>query len=566
MAVVIGVILAVIVVLTIALILRKRIYDQVDHLENWKMDITDRDVAKQIGKIKALNLSGETQEKFEIWKDRWEEIVTKSIPKTEKYLIEAEEAADRFRMKKAKDVLKDGEAHLQKVEDEIKKIMKELEELLTSEQAGREGAEELKPEIKGLKSMLSQSRYQYGKAEKYFDEALDQCEQALKQYEEMVESGNYLEANKAIQALKEETENLSDKLDSFPELLKHAKQEVPSQLTNLSSGMKEMREDGYRIKHLGFEKEIITYQEQLKDLVEQLEKADMTDVEKQLQQIEARILEMYEALEEEAVARNYIEQQSPDYEEAVQQIAATYEMAKLEIDEIKKAYYVEANDMEKFLSIGKSINSLKEDLNGLKEGLQDDKKSHAELKKKIEEGFERISDLESQQKSFEKSIANLRKDELEARDALVAMRGQLTDLNRRLKKSNIPGVPSYIWTEFETAFQKNEQVMRELETYPLDMNNVQHALMEAKKSVEQAGEKVDMMLDQANLTEQVIQYANRYRSKYDALDNKLKESERLFRNYEYELSLEHAVKAVEEIDPGALKKIEAYYMENSKAE
>ncbi len=72
MAVVVGIILAIIVCLTIALIVRKRVYDQVDYIEKWKLDITDRDVAKQIGKIKTLNLSGETLEKFEEWKEEWE--------------------------------------------------------------------------------------------------------------------------------------------------------------------------------------------------------------------------------------------------------------------------------------------------------------------------------------------------------------------------------------------------------------------------------------------------------------------------------------------------------------
>ncbi|MCT1904060.1 septation ring formation regulator EzrA [Oceanobacillus sojae] len=564
MAVVVGIILAIIVCLTIALIVRKRVYDQVDHIEKWKLDITDRDVAKQIGKIKTLNLSGETLEKFEEWKEEWEKIVTKSLPDIEKYLMDAEEAADRFLVPKANKILKEAENHLEKIEEEIKEIIGELEELLYAEETGRGGAEELKPRIKGLRSMLSQSRYQYGKAEKQFDKEIDELEAILDQYDAFVNDGDYLKANESISELKESTEKVENKLDTFPDLLKQVKQELPSQLTNLSSGMKEMKESGYRIRHLGFEKEIITYQEQLKDIESQLETADITDVEQLLQQIETRILEMYEALEGEAIAKNYIEQKGPEYEDSVNQISATYETAKIEVEEIKKAYYVEDDDMERFQTMGKAIKALKGHVEELHQSIEDDKQSHSELKKGIEEGFKKIAQLEEEHESFKKSIANLRKDELEARDKLVEMRGQLTDLNRKLKKSNIPGVPSYIWTRFETAIQKNEKVMEALETYPLDMNNVQQALTEAKKSIEQAYEQVDMMLDQAYLTEQVIQYANRYRSKHSDLDNKLKEAERLFRNYEYELSLEHAAKAVEEIEPGSLQKIESYQTERSQ--
>ncbi|WP_080874949.1 septation ring formation regulator EzrA [Oceanobacillus timonensis] len=564
MAVVVGIILAVIVCLTVALIIRKRVYDQVDYLENWKLDITDRDVAKQIAQIKALNLSGETLEKFETWKEEWEKIITNSLPDVEKYLMRAEEAADRFLVPKAKKILKEAENHLEKNEEEIKEIMEELEELLRAEEAGRGGAEELKPRMKGLRSMLSQSRYQYGKAEKEFDKDIDALELMLDQYYAFVNDGDYLKANENIQELKDSTKKVEDKLEIFPDLFKKVKQELPSQLSNLSAGMKEMREDGYRIKHLGFERELVTYQEQLKDLETQLETADITDVEEQLQQIEARILEMYEALEEEAVAKNYVEQKSQEYEDSVKQISATFEAAREEVEEIQKAYYVEDDDMERFQTMGKAIKDLKHHAETLANSMEDDKQSHLELKKEMEAGFKRIKELEEDHEAFQKSIANLRKDELEARDKLDEMRDLLTELHRKLKKSNIPGVPSYIWTRFETAVQKNSQVIEVLETYPLEMSNVQFALNEAKQAIDQAYEQVDMMLDQAFLTEQVIQYANRYRSKSPDLNQKLKEAERLFRNYEYELSLEHAANAVEEVEPGSLKKIESYQEKRSK--
>ncbi len=83
-------------------------------------------------------------------------------------------------------------------------------------------------------------------------------------------------------------------------------------------------------------------------------------------------------------------------------------------------------------------------------------------------------------------------------------------------------------------------------------------LSEAKAAVNEVTEQTDAMLDQARLTEQVIQYANRYRSQDPALAAKLGEAERLFRSYDYELALEQAAKAVEEVEPGSLKRIETF--------
>src|SRR5690625_4226709 len=112
MAYIIGIILVIIALIIVGLIFRKRVYDVVDRQESWKLDILDRDIASQLARIKKLNLSGETQVKFESWKERWEFIVTKELSDIEMVLFDAEEAADRYRFSKANKSLRKSEQNL----------------------------------------------------------------------------------------------------------------------------------------------------------------------------------------------------------------------------------------------------------------------------------------------------------------------------------------------------------------------------------------------------------------------------------------------------------------------
>ena len=172
-----------------------------------------------------------------------------------------------------------------------------------------------------------------------------------------------------------------------------------------------------------------------------------------------------------------------------------------------------------------------------------------------------MEELKDEHVTFTQSIHNLRKDELAAKETLIDLREELQHIQRQLKKSNIPGIPSFILGRMDESVEKNEKVVYILNKQPLDMGAVQHALTEAKRTIKQLSEEVELSIDQANLTEHVIQYANRYRSSYPILAAKLQESERLFRKYEYELALEKAAEAIEEIEPGALKQIERYQSE-----
>ncbi|MEW9675523.1 septation ring formation regulator EzrA [Lentibacillus sp. L22] len=557
MAVIIGTILVIIALIIVGLILRKRVYDVVDQQESWKMDILNRNVAAELQRIKSLNLSGETQEKFETWKERWESVVTKELPDIEEHLLDAEQAADRYRFSKAKKILRVSEQTLTSIETNIEQIVQELEQLLDSEETSRLEVEQMEPEIKALRKKLSQYRYQYGKAENHFELALDELEEKLTSYYTLTNSGDYYEAQQVVDMLKQELATLKEQMEAFPSIYKACKQELPAQLDELYAGLKSMKQDGYRVEHLGFEKEIYNYQQRLADCVRLLDKGNLEEAKSLIPELEERMKEMYTLLEKEAIAKNYIETQVPNYGRLIQELDQSFLETKTEVESLKKAYYFEDDDMEKYLTLANSITQLKNQLNELSNEIENDTKSHAELREIVEAGFQQIDSIQAAHEDFKKRIRNLRKDELEAKEELANIKAELNDTIRRLNKSNVPGVPAFIWGMAETANEKNMQVLKALEKQPLDVTEVQYALAEAKNEINALVEQTDLMLDQAYLTEQVIQYANRYRSKYPLLGAKLAEAERLFRSYEYELSLEQAAKALEEIDPDALKRIEA---------
>ncbi|MDY0396981.1 septation ring formation regulator EzrA [Virgibacillus halophilus] len=98
-----------------------------------------------------MNLSGETQDKFEDWKQQWENIITKKMADIEENLLEAEEAADRYRFSKAKKVLRNTDERLSSIEKEIENILNELEQLMETEKSSREDAEQAAPGIHALK-------------------------------------------------------------------------------------------------------------------------------------------------------------------------------------------------------------------------------------------------------------------------------------------------------------------------------------------------------------------------------------------------------------------------------
>src|SRR5690625_384482 len=553
---VIGAILAIIVIITVGLILRKRLYDSVDYYEAWKLDIMNRNVAAELSKMKDLNMDGDTKEHFNKWKDEWDNILTEELATVEELLYDTEAAADKFSFPTAKKQMKEMESMLLATEQKIETILTDIQALLETEEANRQTIEELEPQLTELRKLISQNRYQFSKADVRFEAEMDEIKELINTYNELVEQGEYMDSTEQVQLAQSRMENIKNEMDEFPTLYKKCHKELPAELDELINGINEMVNEGYTVNQTDLIIEIGHFQSRLLEAVQILEQDNTEEVKPLIAELEARIKEIYDQLEIEAVARNFVEAKLPNYERLLEKFEVEFEETKAEVGVLKQAYHFEESDLEKYMSLEKLATQIRQQLLDFETEIAGNAQIHSVIRTKLEEAFEELEQLEKEHDLFKKSIANLRKDELEARNQLQSMNESIYKLNRKLRSSNLPGVPNFIWRLLEEATDKNNQVLAALDQEPLDIIEVQQSLTEAKSAVENTIENTNNMLEQAYLTEQVIQYANRYRSSFPELATKLEEAERLFRKAEYELALENAARAVEEIEPGALKRIE----------
>ncbi len=553
---VIGGILLIIALIIVGLIFRKKIYDRVDRLEAWKMDIMNRNVTSELAKVKQLNLSGETQEKFESWKENWDIILTRDLPDMEEYLLDAEEAADKFRIKMSKKNLRIVEESLQRIEKDIEDMYKELDHLLDSEKYARQQIEELDPRIKELKKYLLHNRTQFGKAEIIFEAELSKLEKKLGEYAQLTDDGNYIEAQELIELLITEIDLIEEKVSTFPDIYRQCKQTIPNQMDDLLKGMAEMEEEGYRVQHFGFEKELKQYEKQLKNAIIELENGETQSMMESLEQMEDRLSEMFQLLEKEAKSKSIVENQFPNQKQKLEEIQESMEKTNNQLKELQQTYFIEESDMELFLSIEKWLEKSENQFQQIEADYTERKLNHLDIKDKLDVFTEDLEKLDKAQEDFQQQIRDLRKDEMDAKEKIAELKRELIITNKQLQKSNIPGVPSFIVNALEEATEKCQVVLKHLQKHPLDMGKVQHSIDEANKSVNNFVEQTRSLLDQARLVELAIQFGNRYRSAHPLLSAQLSEAEKLFRNYKYENALETAVKALEAVDSHAMEKIE----------
>lgn len=553
---VIGVILIIIVIAIGLLLFRKKIYDTVDYYENWKIDIMGRNIAAKITEVRRLNVSGEIKDQLTEWQTEWDHILLNDLANVEELLFDAERSADRFRIDKARKYTGMLEQIFVDIEKKIDQILSEVEEVIQTDEENRKEIEWIEPHLQQMRKHLSQNRYQYDRAAAQFEQKLDQMEEDVEKYYELIEEGIYSEASSIVDAMKDKLELIEKEMDDFPELYKEAKYELPSQLDELYKNYQALQVEGYNLDHLNLNKMVHDYQSRLLDYVIALEEEGTEKVKQALPETKENISEMNRLLKNETLAKNFVESKTTNFVQSLADLTEQFVSTKNEVEQLKKTYHFADENLEKYLTLEKQLKQLQDEKNSLLEDLDGRKKAYSILREQLTTSINSLANIEKEHDRFNTEIKNLRKDELEARKQIEQITEAMNEARRKLRQSNLPDIPKFVETMLEEANEKNEQVVHILNREPLDIPEIQKSLNEAKSLSENALNKTNTMLEQAELCELVIQYANRYRSRHSILAAKLIEAEELFRKAEYELALEQAVEAVEDVEPNALERIE----------
>jgi septation ring formation regulator len=553
---IIGMIVLILGLIILGYISKKNSFKEIDRLEQWKIDIMNRPVLDEMSKVKQLNMTGQTEVLFERWRAEWDEIVTIDLPDVEEYLFDAEEYIDKYRFKRARDVQNRIDQKLAKTESKINKILSELNELVGSEEKNRQEINDLKEEYREARKNLLAHRYSFGKAESQLENLLDEVVLQFDIYEEKTENGNYLEAREEVLLLKGKLDRIIFKMQYIPQLLVDCQSVLPNQISELREGYKEMALEGYALDHINLPKEAERLETDLEVCVELIEKAEIDEVQVTVLQIKESIDMLYDLLEKEVHSRAAIMKNIGPAANLLEQSHEENDSLKEETKIVQQTYHLNEKELDQSRQIEMRLTDLTARYNALKYKLEQNTIANSILDEELADIKDQLEAIQVEQAAYKEKLQMLRKDEMAAREKIADIRKRMNESIRQVAKSNIPGLPedySYLVSDAKEAIQN---VVIQLEQKPLDMHAVQKYLELTVLTVDKLIQSTTDLVENVMLAERVIQYGNRYRSKFTSVAASLKNAEQEFRNYHYQEALELAAAAIEEVEPGALKRIE----------
>lgn len=560
----IGAICVLIVLFLIGYLMKRKYFAEVDRYEAWKIDIMNRPVLDELSKVKQLNMTGQTEELFERWRKEWDDIVTSELPGIEEYLFDAEDYIDKLKFNKAKEAMAKIDGKLASIEEKIKKILEELNELVGSEEKNRSEIETLKEIYRESRKNLLAHRHSFGKAEAGLEVQLNDLLAKFQDFDEKTESGNYLEAREIVMGIQVMLEDISFKMETIPQLLHDCQTGLPAQINELKEGCREMAEQGYVLDHLGLETDIAEIEEQLSQCRQNIDSGEIAEVQQGTTELKSKLDHLFDLLEKEVLSKQFIHKNQQEARNLL--ITAIDESEKIqeEIEAVQQSYHLPDKQLDAHFIADGQLEQLTRRYELLATKIVQGETAQSFLKEELAELKQELDDCLHQQQELKEKLNALRKDEMAARENVRELARKVTDMLKLVTKSNLPGLSQNYKYLLEDAKESIQNVSDKLEQKPLDIPTVQQYLEIAELTVEKLSNTTLETVDNVQLAERLIQYGNRYRSRYQSVAKGLQEAEESFRKYEYRQALDQAATAIEEVEPGALKKIEDLFYEKQR--
>jgi septation ring formation regulator len=553
----IGFIILLLALFVLGYFIKKKYYKEMDRLEAWKIELFNRPILDEMSKVKQLNMTGQTEELFEGWRNQWDDIVTVKLPDLEEMLFDAEEFIDKYRFTKAKAIQQEIKDKLQLTENEINKIVEELHELVGSEEKNRNEIEQLKELYRETKKTLLAHRHSFGKSEKYLEAQLEDVTKKFHEFDEKTEHGNYLEARELVLGIHDQLINVKNNMDVIPQLLIECQSLIPAQLSDILDGYREMTEKGYYLSHIQLENEIESLQVKLTEYLARIEETKIEEALEGIGEIKDRIDILFDLLEKEVNAKHFILQNEKGMSGLLSSVLEEHDHLSNEVKHVQESYHLTESDFEIQRHLEKQLATVTKHYDILMEKININETALTILCEELKEIKTHIEMIQEEQENFALKLQALRKDEFEARETLRELTKKVGETIRLVSKSNIPGLPEDYKYLLEDTNESIQNVKLQLQEKPLNVSALNQYLEIAVLTVEKLSTTTVELIENVMLAEKAIQYGNRYRRQYPSAAKGLSDAEHAFRHFEYQEALEQAAASLESIDPGALKKIKA---------
>ncbi|MGS7048982.1 septation ring formation regulator EzrA [Streptococcus pyogenes] len=548
---IVAIVLLVIIAYLVGVIIRKRNDSLITSLEERKQALFALPVNDEIEEVKSLHLIGQSQTSFREWNQKWVDLTVNSFADIENHIFEAENLNDTFNFIRAKHEINSVESQLNLVEEDIASIREALNILKEQEEKNSARVTHALDLYEKLQASISENEDNFGSTMPEIDKQMKNIETEFSQFVALNSSGDPVEASEVLDRAEEHTIALGQITEQIPAIVAKLEDDFPDQLDDLETGYRRLLEENYHFPEKNIEARFQEIRESIRANSSELVTLDLDRAREENTHIQERIDSLYEVFEREIAAYKVAAKNSKMLPRYLAHVKRNNEQLKDEIARLSRKYILSETESLTVKAFEKDIKEIEDSTLAVAEqfGLQE--KPFSELQVTFERSIKTLTNVESGQMDVFAAVKDIEKIESQARHNLDVYVTQLHMIKRYMEKRHLPGIPQDFLSAFFTTSSQLEALMDELSRGRINIESVSRLSEVATVAIANLEDLTYQVVQNATLTEQLLQYSNRYRSFEAGVQSSFEHALRLFEvENDYQASFDEISYALETVEPG----------------
>ena len=510
--------------------------------------------------LKNLNLTGQTKRTYETWQATWQTITRFRFPEIEAALVSAEQYTQRLNFVKGSQISNQASQLIEETKAEVDKIYTALQKLLDSEKKNREELEVLQERYASMRKDLLAHSFSFGEALESLEKRLSYLELDFTKFNTLTNEGDHLEAKEVLGRIETEMQDFEQIVEEVPKYLKEIEEEYEDQVADLKEGYQKMVEEHYQFPKISIPAEIQKIEEIIAVAREHIKATELEEARQQLDKVAREIDQLYAVMETEIEAKAFVKRNRAQVERKLNQVLQSNRYVNIEVDRVSQNFVLSNNEFNRVQDFAKQLEKEQEAVAYYSKALQNQQVPYSIVKEHYEIVLNTLKEIDENQLSLVNTLTDLSQQEKSIRDGLDVFELDLRNMKRTIEKYHLPGLPKEYLELFFATTSRIEQLSQLMNRVKLDMTEI----IGLNQTIEDDVEKLDIMteeiVDHAQLTEYMIQHANRYRLDHPEIDTAIQQALEQFNHfYRYEESLAIIEKALNQVEPGSAQRVRDNY-------
>lgn len=543
-----------------AIFLRKRNVSRLTALEERKEELYNLPVNDEVEAVKNMHLIGQSQVTFREWNQKWVDLSLNSFADIENHLFEAESYNNSFRFFKAAHKIDQIESQIGLIEEDIAAIRNALSELEKQESKNSGRVLHALDLFESLQHTVAEDSEKYGKALPEIEKQLENIQSEFSQFVTLNSSGDPVEAAAILDSTENHILALTHIVERIPALVETLTKELPEQLTDLEEGYRKLLDANYHFTETDIESRFQLLHESLKNNQENIRQLELDNAEYENNRIQEEINALYDIFTREIAAQKVVESLLATLPTYLNHLKENNQVLVQDLERLTKTYLLPESDGNHVRRLQAELAALDTAILEVTEDQGEPTQAFSVLEEQLEMLQSNLKDIEDEQISVSERLAQIEKDDLNARQKANVYVNRLHTIKRYMEKRNLPGIPQSFLKLFFTASHNTEDLMAELEQPQVNIESVKRILEVATNDMEALETETYDIVQYATLTEQLLQYSNRYRSFDERIQEAFNEALEIFeKEFDYQASFEKISQALEVAEPGVTNRFVTSY-------